>query len=58
VDSLHQESQAQFNAADWEGAIVIMDEVEQIIWHLLNSSTCQENRVSILNSFKELVNTV
>jgi hypothetical protein len=58
VDSLHQESQAQFNATDWEGAIVIMDEVEQIIWHLLNSSTCQENRVSILNSFKELVNTV
>jgi len=58
VDSLHPESQAQFNAADWEGAIVIMDEVEQIIWHLLNSSTCQENRVSILNSFKELVNTV
>jgi hypothetical protein len=58
VDSLHPESQAQFNAADWEGAIVIIDEVEQVIWHLLNSSTCQENRVSILNSFKELVNTV
>jgi hypothetical protein len=58
VDSLHQESQAQFNAADWSGAIVIIDEVEQVIWHLLNSSTCQENRVSILNSFKELVNTV
>jgi hypothetical protein len=58
VDSLHQESIAQFNAADWEGAIVIIDEVEQVIWHLLNSSTCEENRVSILNSFKELVNTV
>jgi hypothetical protein len=25
---------------------------------LLNSSTCQENRVNILNNFKELVNTV
>jgi hypothetical protein len=58
VDSLHLESQAQFNVADWEGAIVIIDEVEQVIWHLLHSSTCQENRVSILDSFKELVNTV
>lgn len=55
VDSLHPESQARFNPEDWEDCLVIIDEVEQVIWHLLNSSTCQRNRVSILKSFKALL---
>lgn len=58
IDSLHPLSQAQFNPEDWEGAIVILDECEQVIWHALNSSTCRENRVAILQTFQELIHNV
>lgn len=58
IDSLHPQSQARFNPKDWKGAIIIFDELEQIIWHLLNSSTCYEKRVMILEQLKELIQTV
>ncbi len=58
IDSLHPESQARFNPQDWKGAILIFDELEQIIWHLLNSVTCSEKRVIILEQLKELIQTV
>ncbi|MBK1986358.1 DUF3854 domain-containing protein [Sphaerospermopsis aphanizomenoides BCCUSP55] len=43
---------------DWQGAIVILDEVEQCLWHLLNSNTCKHKRVKILGFFRELISTV
>ena len=55
VDSLHPHSQARFNPADWEGAWIVIDEAEQVIWHLLNSSTCQSERVAILRCLKEVI---
>ncbi|MEG4423694.1 MULTISPECIES: plasmid replication protein, CyRepA1 family [unclassified Microcoleus] len=58
IDSLHPLSQAKFNPEDWEGAIVIIDECEQVIWHALNSSTCRENRVAILQTLQELIHNV
>ena len=58
IDSLHLSSQAQFNPADWEDAVVIIDEVEQVLWHGLNSQTCQNNRVAILKSLKTLLQKV
>ncbi|CAA9565375.1 DNA primase [uncultured Synechococcales cyanobacterium] len=58
IDSLHPESQARFNPQDWREAIIIFDELEQIIWHLLNSVTCSEKRVLILEQLKELLQTV
>jgi len=58
IDSLHPLSQAKFNSEDWEGAIVIIDECEQVIWHALNSSTCHENRVAILQTLQELIHNV
>lgn len=58
IDSLHPESQARFNPQDWKGAIIVFDELEQILWHALNSSTCYEKRVIILEQLKELVQTV
>jgi len=58
IDSLHPESQARFNPQDWKGAIIIFDELEQIIWHLLNSLTCSEKRVIILEQLKELIQTI
>ena len=58
IDSLHPLSQAKFNPEDWEGAIVIIDECEQVIWHALNSSTCRDRRVAILQTLQELIHNV
>jgi len=58
VDSLHFKSQARFNPQHWKGAILIIDEAEQVIWHALNSSTCYEKRVKILETLRELVQVV
>ncbi|MEY3330116.1 MAG: hypothetical protein RLZZ115_3001, partial [Cyanobacteriota bacterium] len=58
VDSLHPLSQANFDPDAWEGAIVILDEVEQVLWHMINSSTCIENRTNIINSFELLIKNV
>ena len=58
IDSLHPYSQAEFLAENWQNALVIIDEVEQVLWHGLNSSTCKDNRVNILKSFKELLGNV
>ena len=58
IDSLHPDSQARFHPQDWNGAIVVFDEVEQIIWHVLNSNTCYEKRVKILENLKELLQLV
>jgi len=58
IDSLHPLSQAKFDPSEWEDAIIILDEVEQIIWHLLNSSTCIEKRAVLCRMFTELMQTV
>ena len=58
IDSLHPNSQAHFNSEDWSEAIVILDECEQVIWHLLDSFTCQSNRVVIIENFQKLLKTV
>ncbi|MBD2340909.1 DUF3854 domain-containing protein [Calothrix sp. FACHB-156] len=48
----------KLNPKDWQGAIVILDEVEQSLWHLLNSNTCKQKRVKILKIFQQLIATV
>lgn len=58
IDSLHPTSQASFDPKAYENALVIFDEVEQIFWHALDSSTCRENRQAILSSLKTLIQTV
>lgn len=58
VDSLHPHSQARFDPEDWHDAVVIIDEAEQVFWHLLNSSTCQKERVTILRNLKALIQNV
>jgi len=55
IDSLHPDSQAKFNPEDWRDAIVIIDEVEQVLWHSLNSDTCRGQRVEVLRSLKRLM---
>ena len=58
IDSLHGASQAKFDPQDWSNSLVIIDEVEQVLWHALNSSTCKERRVDILKCFKTLMQNV
>ncbi|MEH2124270.1 DUF3854 domain-containing protein [Nostoc sp.] len=59
VDSLHQESQARFNPNDWSNDVIIIDECDQVFWHLLNSGTeVQKRRVSVLKNLKQLVQNV
>src|SRR4028119_1229223 len=58
IDSLHPTSQASFDPKSYENALVIFDEVEQIFWHALHSSTCRENRQTILSSLKTLIQTI
>ncbi len=48
----------KLNPSDWEGAIIILDEVEQSLWHLLHSTTCKDKRVKILKLFQQLISTV
>jgi hypothetical protein len=55
IDSLHPNSGARFDANNWQDGIVIIDEAEQVIWHLLNSATCASERVEILAQFKTLI---
>jgi hypothetical protein len=56
IDSLHPKANPPFSPESWEGCWVILDECEQVFWHLLNSNTCQYNRVAILETLTELFN--
>ena len=58
IDSLHSSSQAKFDPGEWSNSLVIIDEVEQVLWHCLNSGTCKERRVEILKSLKTLMQNV
>lgn len=58
IDSLHPNSQAAFDVDDWDGAIVVLDEIEQVVWHLLNSSTCKKERVNIIDTLRQLLRNV
>lgn len=57
IDSLHPEANPPFKPEEWDGALVVIDEVEQVLWHLLDSNTCANNRVAIIDSFKQLLLT-
>lgn len=46
------------NPDNYRGGIIIIDEIEQGIWYLLNSNTCKETRTLLLRRFKELITTV
>jgi shikimate kinase len=58
IDSLHPNSMAHFNPDDWSSAVVVLDECEQVIWHTLESSTCRDNRVAIIENLQRLLQIV
>ncbi|WP_158260630.1 plasmid replication protein, CyRepA1 family [Pleurocapsa sp. CCALA 161] len=58
VDSLHPNSTARFQPENWSDALIIIDECEQVFWHLLNANTeVQKQRVAILRTLKTLIQT-
>ncbi len=58
VDSLHRNSLAHFQPENWSDALIIIDECEQVFWHLLNANTeVQKHRVAILRTLKTLIQT-
>ena len=57
IDSLHGKANPRFNPNDWENTTVIIDECEQVFWHLLNSPTCEQYRTKIIDSLRELLRT-
>jgi hypothetical protein len=59
IDSLHHQSQARFNPNDWSNDTVIIDECDQVFWHLLNSGTeVAKRRVAVLKNLKLLIQNV
>ena len=55
IDSLRPNSEARFNSEGWKDALIIIDECESVLWHLLSSSTCTKERVPILREFKAVL---
>lgn len=58
VDSLHGKAKPKFNPLDWGNTTIIIDECEQVFWHLLNSPTCEKHRVKIIDCLRELFRIV
>ena len=59
VDSMHKQSSARFDPSDWSNAVVIVDEADQVFWHLVNSNTeIKKHRVTVLRNLKQLFNNV
>jgi len=58
VNSLHGKADPSFNPLDWENTTIIIDECEQVFWHLVNSPTCEQYRVKIIDCLRELFRIV
>ncbi len=59
VDSMHRRSQVRFDPSAYENALVIIDECEQVLWHLLDANTeVAKHRVEILNNYRLLLSNV
>ncbi len=59
TDSLRYQSQAKFKPCEWEDALVIIDEVEQVLWHTLAANTeVRNHRVEILRNLQEVIQVV
>jgi hypothetical protein len=59
LDSMHAESKAKFDPAEWEDALIIFDESEQALWHLITASTnVKKYRTAITENLKSLLQQV
>lgn len=59
IDSLREGGQRNFVPESWGNALVIIDECEQVLWHLLNSNTeVGTYRIPILETLSRLFTAV
>jgi hypothetical protein len=49
------DSMMHLDIGAWKGCHIILDEVESVVEHLLNGSTCRANRAELLNRFATLI---
>ncbi|WP_414530361.1 plasmid replication protein, CyRepA1 family [Nodularia chucula] len=56
IHSLHEYSKANFHYEQWKGAVIVLDEVVQMVWSLLTDPNMKNNRVRIINNLKKLIN--
>jgi len=55
IDSFHPESKARFSPEMARGALIVIDEADQVFWHLLGGNTCKDKRIKILETFSESI---
>jgi len=56
VDSLRADGQAAFDVEQLRGALVVIDEAEQVLWHLFNSKTeVKKHRAKIIRNMIQLL---
>jgi hypothetical protein len=54
IDSMHSQSGVRYDASIAKGAIIILDEVVQFVWHLLHSITAvADRRMEILQNLRD-----
>jgi len=51
--SAHKNSSAKFNPHDWEGAVIVIDELVQVLWDMLTSPLIEKHQIQILQNIKE-----
>ena len=57
IHSMHSKCKARFNPEDWRGAIVLIDEVCQVLADLVISSLIDGHRPEIFQNFREVCTT-
>lgn len=53
--SMHSKSSAKFDPHEFEGAVIIVDELVQVLWDMLHSPLIASKQVEILSNFKECI---
>ncbi|MGA0197932.1 MAG: plasmid replication protein, CyRepA1 family, partial [Prochlorotrichaceae cyanobacterium] len=54
IHSLHSQCKARFNPESWHGAIVLIDEISQVLRDAVNSPLVDQYRSEILSNVKEV----
>lgn len=53
--SMHSKSSAKFDPHEFEGAVIIIDEIVQVLWDVLSSPLIEKNQIEILTNLKECI---
>lgn len=58
INSLHPNANPSFDYKAWEGASLVMDEFDQLYYHLVASSTCDTHKSLIIETWVKLMNYI